>query len=585
MTISKEILDKIDNETDIVALASEFIDLHRVGKNYMGLCPFHEEKTPSFSVSSEKNIAMCMGCGQGGRPLKFYRQIKNIPFHQAAIELAEKLGIEIEDSTQQTDSNEKFYKLLDDAVSFYKLNLTNSVSGLEVIKYLNNRKINNDSIEHFNIGYSPDQRDSLYQFLKSKNHNTSDMIEVGLIKSADDGTYYDFFRNRLMFPITNEFGKPVGFSARTLSSKEKTKYINSPDTTVFKKSLILYNLNEASLEVRRKNQLILFEGFFDVISAHQNGIKHGIATMGTALTNEQIRLMKGLTNNILVAFDGDKAGINATLKITPNLLRNKMLVEVLNLPDKNDPDEFIKNHGGQAFTNLIANSSVDAYEFEYNYHYKNTNLNNANEIQTFISNVKKMLEYATPAIISLYRKRLANDIKIDEQSIKIVAKDMPVIDTPIKKVKIKLSNKYEESDMRLIILMVRSNTWTNRLKDRLSIHDYSNLVLSNIRGKLIGYYEQYDDFDLNKFKNLLNDDEINYFDTKIQTNDFWINQIHLSDEEIEIHIRNLRDTPKLRRLSYLKGVVSNKIAHNEIFEREADEYHQLQKELKKVKEI
>lgn len=585
MSIPKEILDRIDNETDIVALASEFIKLERRGKNYMGLCPFHEENTPSFSVSPEKNIAKCMGCGEGGRPINFYRQIKNIPFQQAAKELADILGIEVETYTnKEVNPNTKLFELMKDAQDFYKFNLTNSLSGLEVVSYLNRRKINNESIEYFNLGYSPDQKDALYQYLKSKEYNTTDMIDVGLIKSAPDGTYYDFFRNRLMFPITDSYGKPVGFSARALSAKENTKYVNSPDTKIFKKSLVLYNINEAGLEIKRKKQAILFEGFFDVISAHQNGVKNGIATMGTSLTIEQIRLIKNLTNNVLVAFDGDNAGINATLKITPGLLQNKMLVEVLKLPDKVDPDDYIKNNGGEAFLKLIEKESYDAYEFEYNYYLNNTNLNNANEIQIFINNVKKMLSFATPAIIAIYRKKLANNLNIDESSIKIVAKDMPVIDTQPKRIKIKLPSKYEQAEKRLLILMIRSKVWCERITDRLTINDYSNLTLSNIRGKLVAYYSLYNDFDLRVFKDLLNEDELNYFEEKIQKNPNWINQNHLDEKEIEQYIELLKITSKERRKEYLMGLITEKYRQGDIVERELTELSQIQLTLKKVKE-
>jgi len=585
MSIDRNIIDRIENETDIVALASEFVELQRVGKNYMGLCPFHEEKTPSFSVSPEKNIAMCMGCGQGGRPIKFYQQIKNIPFAEAVKELAAKLGIELQVGNIKDNKNEKYFNILKDAVSFYKINLTNSTSGLKVIEYLNKRKINNESIDYFNLGYSPDYKDLLYQALRAKNHDTTDIIDVGLVKRDSDGSYYDFFRNRLMFPITNEFGKFVGFSARTLNSKDKNKYINSPDTVIFKKSNILYNINEASLDIRKQDQIILFEGFFDVISAHQNDVKNGIATMGTSLSNEQVKLIKNQTNNVLISFDGDNAGINATLKILPNLLRNRLFVNVLRLPTKTDPDDFIRTNGKDAFLKQIKNESIDAYEFEYSQLLKNTNIKNTNEVQMFLQELNNMLKYSPPAVIDMYKKRAAKDLNIDEQTIKVdKVKQFQPEYIPERKPIIKLSNKYEQAEKRLIILMIRSKEWYERVQSRLTINDYSTLELSNIRTILGVYYSDNDDFDLTTFKTYLKDEELNCFENKIQKHEHWVEQKYLEEKEIEEYISLLKETKDLRRLLYLKNNISEKSNNGLIPEKELAEFMELQAKLKNIKE-
>ncbi|MFA7422437.1 MAG: DNA primase, partial [Acholeplasmataceae bacterium] len=401
--MDNKLIEQINEKTPIVELVSEFVTLQKAGKNYRGLCPFHQEKTPSFFVSPEKNICKCYGCGEGGSPINFYRKIKNISFQEAAEELAERAGITVEKAVKQKDPYEVFYQLMHEAKEFYKFNLKNSEKGQEALKYLHQREINDPIIDHFELGYAPEHSDALYKLLNDKGYQVSDMIKLGVVKQKDDGSYYDLFSNRLIFPITNPKGSVVGFSGRTMNPKDSIKYVNSPETVIFKKGQLLYHFNEALPDIRRNKQVVLFEGFFDVISSYDAGIQNGVATMGTSLTIEQAKLIKQFTDSIIIAYDGDDPGMKATLSAINILEKVKLKTEVLTIPESLDPDEFIKAYGPEKYEGLFGEYLKDPYQFRYQYYKKGKDLSNSNDITAFKNQVLEMLSYADKAIQNIYK--------------------------------------------------------------------------------------------------------------------------------------------------------------------------------------
>lgn len=586
--IPNNVLDKINEETDIVSLVSEYVHLERSGKNYKGLCPFHDDKSPSFSVSPEKNIAMCMTCRNGGRPINFLRLIKNVSFVDAAIELGDRIGVKVLPNREiKEDPNASYYEIMKLAMEFYELNLFNSESGLKVLKYLNSRGLSEETIKKFKLGYAPNDSNTLYQYLRSSDISVSVMIELGLVSQSKDGNYYDFFRNRLIFPITNRYGKVVAFSARALNKKEQAKYINSPESMIFKKSEVLYNLNEANLEIRKLNKVIVFEGFFDTISASQARIKNTVATMGTALTDEHVRLIKQTTNNVVLAFDGDNAGSEALMKLIPTL-ENKLNTEVLQLPKGQDPDDYLRKNGRENFLKLIEKETVDHYLFRYNYYYNKTDFNNANDLKTFEDNVKKMLRRATPAIISLYTKKLAKALNIEASSIKIEREQVPLdpyqFDPVPAEKRIKLDNKYIVAEQRLLILMMRSDIWSERISSNLDINDFGHIILSQLRLKISTYYIYNREFSLQEFKDMLNEEELTYFEEKIQKDHYWIEQTRLEEQEINEYITLLKEAPIVRRMEYLRKLMIEKFNKDEEVTKINEEYLLLAARLNRSKE-
>ncbi|TVP84693.1 MAG: DNA primase [Acholeplasmataceae bacterium] len=557
--IDTKLLETINEKTDIVDLVSQFVDLAKRGKNYMGLCPFHKEKTPSFSVSPEKNIAKCMACGEGGTPINFYRKIKNIPFEEAAYALAEKAGIEIKTTKTKKDPHEHHYKLMNEVASFYQFNLKNSTTGQTALQYLRNRQMTDDLVDHFRLGYAPVHGDALYQLLKDKGYAVSDMISLGVVKQDDKGRYYDLFSDRIIFPITNPRGHVVGLSGRTLDPKDQVKYINSPETPIFRKGFLLYHYHEALGDIRRNRNVILCEGFFDVISSYAAGVKNAVATMGTALTREQARLIQQATSSIIVAFDGDTAGLKAADQAIPVLVQNGLKTEVLKIPEKMDPDDFIRSYGSEAYEALFGEYTQDAYAFRYDLYRSGKNLKNANDIETFKKQVTGMLRGADVAIQSFYKNKLAKLLNIDAEAIKIASPPArmsePVI--PRKSEPARILNRYERAERDLIFAMMRSKPIARHVKSKLKATDFADPLIAELRIRIESYYEHVDIFDLGQFLERLNKEQRDLM-TNVLLKDP-LSQFQFEDQpaDIDHYIKLVKLANDHRRLHYLNQKIAD----------------------------
>ncbi len=375
---SKQDIERIIEATDIVALVSKYVKLEKNGKNYKGLCPFHNEDTPSFIVSPDKKLAHCFGCGGGGNPIKFLMQIENIDYQEAVARLAKDAGIDIKSGYQDNKNKSlaKYYKIMNIATSFYSKNIQNTKDGLEAQEYLNKRGLDLDLINTFKIGLSPQAGSTIYEVLKDMNQLELDMFDVGLVDKNVSG-YYDMFHDRIMFPIINENGDTVGFSARWYKGelKGQPKYINTRETVIFKKGEILYNLNLAKGDILKKKRFILHEGQMDVIASYRSDLKEAICTMGTALTMEQARLLKKYASHVIICYDADSAGIKASRKAIGIFKAMGMQIHLVLLPDKMDPDEYVMKYGSEAYKDYFENNMVDStrYLFETSLMHKNLN--------------------------------------------------------------------------------------------------------------------------------------------------------------------------------------------------------------------
>lgn len=572
--IDQKLIDEINEKTPIVDLVSEFVSLSKKGKNYMGLCPFHQEKTPSFSVSPEKNIAKCMGCGEGGSPVNFYRKIKNISFDDACHELAERAGIELKSKREKVqDPNEHLYKLLNETASFYAFNLKNSEKGHEAMKYLQNRQMTIESIDHFRLGYAPPFGDTLYQVLKDKGYQVSDMIKLGVVKQKDDGSYYDLMSDRVIFPVTDQKGHVVGFSGRTMNPKESAKYINSPETHLFKKGLLIYHFFEGIEEFRKSKQIILYEGFFDVISSYMADVKNGVATMGTALTKDQAKLMKSVAPSVLIAYDGDDAGQKATDHAIPILEAQGLKVEVLEIPDKMDPDEFIKDYGPEAYDKLFYDHISDPYQFRYQYFKKNKKWDNANDVKLFKSQVIDMIKYADTSIQAMYQRKLSTDLNMPLEAIEIPKKvvQKPFPELPTKKDLKKVLNKFEKAERYLVFAMLKSREVAMKVKQALKVTDFADHMTANIRLRIINYYETHAEMDVNDFIDTLSQVEREHVINHLFMDTIWLGNEAISEEQVTEFIEINKLANDKRRLDYLK----KKIVDETNTQTENDEYHAL----------
>ncbi|HDD0313267.1 TPA: DNA primase [Staphylococcus aureus] len=362
MRIDQSIINEIKDKTDILDLVSEYVKLEKRGRNYIGLCPFHDEKTPSFTVSEDKQICHCFGCKKGGNVFQFTQEIKDISFVEAVKELGDRVNVAVDIEATQSNSNVQIasddlqmiemHELIQE---FYYYALTKTVEGEQALTYLQERGFTDALIKERGIGFAPDSSHFCHDFLQKKGYDIELAYEAGLLsRNEENFSYYDRFRNRIMFPLKNAQGRIVGYSGRTYTGQEP-KYLNSPETPIFQKRKLLYNLDKTRKSIRKLDEIVLLEGFMDVIKSDTAGLKNVVATMGTQLSDEHITFIRKLTSNITLMFDGDFAGSEATLKTGQHLLQQGLNVFVIQLPSGMDPDEYIGKYGNDAFTAFVKN--------------------------------------------------------------------------------------------------------------------------------------------------------------------------------------------------------------------------------------
>jgi DNA primase len=362
MRISDEKIDEVRNANDIVEIVSGYVHLKKRGKNYLGLCPFHTEKTPSFTVSAEKQMYHCFGCGKGGNIFTFLMEMDKVSFVEAVRSLAQKAGIDIpEESRPMTEEQtefENYYAVCRFAGMYFFRNLTESEDGKEALQYFYNRGFTDETIRTFGLGYSLNTWDAFLHKAQEEGFKTVDIIKVGLARMRDDGSPYDYFRGRAMFPIFSTQGRVIGFGARKMREDDTIagKYINSPETPVYNKSRVLYGLFHSKDSIRQEENALMVEGYADLISLYQAGIKNVVASSGTALTEEQLVLIGRYTKNLTLVYDADTAGSSATVRGIDLALEHGLNVQIVELPEGDDPDSFVQKHGGQEFRERLSNA-------------------------------------------------------------------------------------------------------------------------------------------------------------------------------------------------------------------------------------
>jgi DNA primase len=421
--ISKRTIDDVFNAAQVVDVVEDYVNLKRRGANMIGLCPFHDEKTPSFTVSPSKNIYKCFGCGQGGGPVQFLMEHDQMSFPEAIRALAKKYNIEIEEETredeeayqQQKKLEESYYIINDFAASFYRKNLFETQDGKAIaLSYFKERGFIESTLQRFDLGYAPDQPRSFLEAATKAQYNKDYLLELGLVSQKG----FDFFRSRVIFPIHSVSGKVIAFAGRSLKTNKKIpKYINSPETPIYNKSKVLYAMHLAKSEIRKKDNCYIVEGYTDVISLHQNGVQNVVASSGTALTSEQVRLVKRYTDNITFLYDGDAAGVKAALRGLDIVLENDMNVKLVLLPDAEDPDSYVRKVGATAFEEYIEDQAKDFIYFKMDLLLQeagNDPIKKSALISDIIGSIAKVRE---PIKRSLYIRECSLSLDIDEKLI------------------------------------------------------------------------------------------------------------------------------------------------------------------------
>ena len=452
-------INEIRNSIDIVDVVSKYVPLTLRGKNYFGVCPFHDDHSPSMSVSKEKQIYKCFSCGATGNVFNFVMDYENVSFPEALKILSDITGINIKGvnvKSSNRDINKNLYDIYEVSSKLYINNL-NTNYGVSAKEYLHNRGITDELIKEFDIGLSLKDRDLLANLLVKKNFSEKDMLDSGLIIKNDYGLS-DIYINRIMFPLYDVAGKIVGYSGRIYNTSDTSKYINTRETAIFKKGEMLYNYHRAKESCRKKNVVIITEGFMDVIRLHSVGITNVVAAMGTAFTKDHVKLIRKLARDVILLFDGDEAGAHATLSCSDLLLEYNISPKIVRLPDNLDPDEYILKYGVDKFNDLLENP-INVMDFKLSYLKNNKDLSSSVDAANYVNSVidaLKKIEDKTLVEISL--KKLSEESKLD---IEFLRDRLSSIEE-VKEVKPVLKEKkeidmYDKAQMWLIYYMFNND--------------------------------------------------------------------------------------------------------------------------------
>lgn len=412
--ISEDVIQKVKELNNIVDVVSETVRLKRAGKYYTGLCPFHHEKTPSFTVTPDKQIYKCFGCGEAGNVISFVMKTKNVSFGDAVQILADRANINIkynDKNNSGVDPNEKLYKINVEAARYFFSNLRRNKNSMN---YLISRGITEKTINNFGLGYALDSWDGLLKFLKRKGYTELDMLSAGLIIKSSKGSFYDRFRNRIIFPVFDYRGKVIGFGGRVLD-QSKPKYLNSPETNIFKKGTNLYGLNFA-IKNNADRMFIIVEGYMDCISLQQHGINSAVASLGTALTSSQAKLLKRYADKVIISYDADLAGEKATLRGLHILKEEGFDVRVLTIPEGKDPDEYIRGHGKEDFLSLVE-SSTQLTDYRIEKAAEGIDLSNPQNVVKYAEAAADIIKDLKPVEKDIYIRKLSDKTGIKDQAL------------------------------------------------------------------------------------------------------------------------------------------------------------------------
>lgn len=541
---SEELIEEIKNSNDIVDVISQYVNLKRSGRNFFGLCPFHKEKSPSFSVSPDKQIFHCFGCGAGGNVIHFISKIENADFKEAIGILANRAGIELPTLNNYEDNKtallkSKVYEINQIAAEFYHQNLYKPTSKIGQ-EYIKKRKLDNRTLKSFLIGYSGNF-DELYRILKQKGFTEEEILASSLVNKTDDGKYIDRFRKRVMFPIQDTRNKVIAFGGR-VTDDSKPKYINSPENIVYSKGRHLFGLNVAK-RGELKN-IIIVEGYMDAISLYQRGITNVVASLGTALTEAQGRLLRRYSERVTIGYDSDGAGQAATLRGLEILQNIGCDVRILQISGAKDPDEYVIKYGPERFLKCVE-QAISLVEFKVKMLKQSLNLDNINDKIKFLNQVAKILSNVTNSIErELYVEKIANEYNVSKEAIYgevnklIYAKntgektlEKPIVKKEIKKEKQEIDSSTTKRENLIIYLLI--NYPQESYKKIKSVISENDMKLEENQKILKKMYEEIE-------KGNINIDILNYFEEQniidhisgIMSYDFEISDLNKCIEDV-----------------------------------------------------
>ena len=548
--IPEEVIEEVRKANNIVDVVGEYVQLKKQGRNYFGLCPFHGENTPSFSVTQEKQIFHCFGCGKGGNVVTFLMEIESFSFFEAMETLASRSGITLpttgnEKRSSYSEENQRILEASEWLTKLYNHLLRYTKDGKEGYNYFQDRSILDETIDVFQLGFAPNTKDFIVEFLEKKGFNKQLLIKAGLVSERDDGTVTDRFQGRVIFPIRNHLGKTVAFGGRAIHD-QGPKYLNSPESELFQKGRLLYNFDLAKRHIRKENEVILFEGYMDVIAAYQEGIKNVVATLGTALSESQAKLLRRYVSDVIICYDGDNAGQEASFKAAGMLRQAGCTVKVAYLKDGNDPDTFINEHGGEAFHDQVIRASDTYMTFLMRYYKKDYNLSLEADKLNYIQKVLKELSTVESSLErEYYLQELGKEFTM---SLDVLKEELGTIqakygnqpdktpenrytsNTVILPKKRKLLPAYQNAERKILYYMMQNEWVADRVQEELGanfrVDDHKIIVTY-----LYAFYEDGNSPDISKFLESINDDRLKQL----------ISEIAMSPEVDEISEEALGD--------------------------------------------
>jgi len=509
--IPDNLLEDILSRVDIVEIISSYIPLKRAGRNFKASCPFHHEKTPSFMVSPDRQIYHCFGCGAGGNVFNFLMQYEKLEFLEAVQMLAKKVGISLPQSQKHDDQATslitQLHRINELATLFYEQNLN-----VIARTYLLKRGITENTIKLFRLGYASEKWDALISYFRVKNISLSLLEKAGLILPRDDGGYYDRFRNRIIFPIFDIKSRPIGFGARILALKDSnlSKYVNSPETPIYTKGRNLYGLNFTKDAIRENDTVVIVEGYLDFIIPYQAGLHNIVASLGTALTLEQVRLLKRYTHNAVMVYDPDDAGQMATLRTLEIFIEEDMDVRIVSLPQGFDPDLFVRKNGVSALKEKIK-TAENLFDYQLKILKSRHNIKEADGKRKIAAEMLLTLKKVKNGILrSEYIKKLAEELKVDQHYVldefNKIKETRAQSDTSIMPVRKKLD--VNPTEKLLIKLMLEENQLISRIRQYLEPADFQDERTSKIVSVIFDLIEQGKNIETNKLINSLQDDGV-----------------------------------------------------------------------------
>lgn len=546
MNITNEMINEIRNKVDIVEVISKYIPLTQRGKNYFGVCPFHDDHSPSMSVSKEKQIFTCFSCGATGNVFTFVADYEHIGFYDAVRLLGNQVGYNLGQARVIKNKNAEAYEIYDKACKFYQNNLNTSL-GKNANEYLEARHIDKDTIKKFKIGLSI-SKTSVTDFLLNKDVSLKTLIDLGI--TNENGT--DLFINRIMFPLYDLEGNVVAFSGRIYNTKDGSKYINTKETSIFKKGNILYNYHNAKELLKKNDSIIVMEGFMDVIRASTVGIKNCIATMGTALTKQNANLLKKMANTIILCFDGDKAGEEATISAINVLKEIDVTPKVVRLEEGLDPDEYILKYGKDKFQSKIDNPE-SSIEFIMEQHKNNKNLTDIEDIAKYINeSLNDLLQIEDEVFVNLTLKKMSDEYKVEYDILKNKYMELKNQQKPQQIVNVqKKKKKYSQHELAskyLIHYMLKDEKIINEVEKKVTF--FPDADTRNLANQIIYFYHKYGTLKIADFISYIanKEEELKLFNEILNIK----NDSEYIPEEIDDYIKVINAYPIKNKINELK---------------------------------